>query len=660
MNKQLSRRAFLRTTIAGGTAMAAAAVHAAPAGIYKPGTYSAKAAGIGGDVVVTMTFDANKITDVVIDASHETPGIGQAAAPKLKEALLKMQTSEVDTISGASVTSSAVRKAAAKCIQQAKGEIPVEVITKKTENADAGKDDGDWLGKPPEINEKDIVATNTTDILVIGCGTGGMVAVATAAEAGAKVIGIDRFAVGTGVRTFIGALDSRYEKKAGAHIDKFDMIRMASEYSGGHIQPELIRLWCDESGATVDWYGDRLAERGVELWYQPEDKNEHCRFQLFPVGHRARFTGSNDGKGHELDGSKVLYDYAVRHGARFDYNMKMVKLEKKNGRVTGCIAENGDGKYVRYIANRGTIVCTGGYSKNFRMLKALQPWNTRIIGRSDSMPGSWGEGIRACLWAGAKMDETHSLMIFDRCALRRDQEPGPETTEAQAGGLFWMGSQPWLKVNADGKRFFNESGNYAGILHSDEYQKGHCHYTIFDSTWPSQAKQFKMHGCSRLFPFENGADPMIPCKVIEEQMLPQLVKDGYVQKADTIEELAEKLGLPKAQLKATVDRYNKMAEKGEDTDFGKEAFRLLPVAKPPFYGAKNTGLVLCTMDGIQINTHMNAIDIEGNPIPGLYVVGNDSGGFFSNDYPSLVTGMACGRTITFARHVARELAKGKA
>ena len=115
--------------------------------------------------------------------------------------------------------------------------------------------------------------------------------------------------------------------------------------------------------------------------------------------------------------------------------------------------------------------------------------------------------------------------------------------------------------------------------------------------------------------------------------------------------------LPAGELKATVDRYNELARSGEDTDFGKEPFRLTPVDTAPFYGAKNTGYVLCTMDGIQIDTNMNAIDTQGEPIPGLYVVGNDSGCYFANTYPNLSTGMACGRTVTFGRLVGKYLAK---
>lgn len=648
----LTRRTFLRASLASGAAMAAAGVHAAPSGLYKPGTYSAKAAGIG-NVVVTMTFDTNKITDVVLDVSHETPTIGQAAAKQLQQSLLKAQSAQIDAVSGASITSQAVQQAAAKCIAQARGEIPVEVITKDA----AAEDDGDWLGKAPEIAEKDIVQTVNTDILVVGCGTGGMFAVCAAAEEGAKVIGIDRFVTGTGIRDDLGARESRYQKKWGTKIDKFEYVRAMTMYAAGHVQQDLLKLWCDESGAAIDWYGDRLAERGVELWHESGDKVDPAYHHHFPTGHSPRWRTSNDGTGKPLNGNKVLYDYAVKHGARFDYNTRMVKLEKKNGRVTGCIALNKDGKYVRYNAAKGVVVATGGYALNYKMLAALQPWTLRVIGRNRSMPGAHGDGIRACLWVGAKMDETHSAMKFDRCALRPDQPNGPETAKSGDVGMFWMASQPWLKVNADGRRFINESGTYENILHSDEYQKGHCHYTLFDSNWTKYVKQFKMHGCSRLIPFENGADPNIPYQVFQKKYFPVLLEKGFLIKADTIEDLARLLKLPPAELAATVKRYNQMCKDGEDLDYGKEAFRMTPLDKPPFYGAKNTGDILCTMDGIQINTNMNAIDTEGNPIPGLYVIGNDSGSYFANTYPNLSTGMACGRTVTFGRHVGKYLAK---
>ncbi|GCB31082.1 FAD-binding protein [Mesosutterella multiformis] len=649
---QFSRRKFLRTSLVGGASITTAALaHAAPAsGIYKAGTYSSKAAGIGGDVIVTMTFDTNKITDVVIDASHETPGIGQKAAVELKKALLAGQSAQVDSVSGASITSGAVRKAAAKCIAQAKGEIPIEVVTKETAKEE---DSGDWLGKAPEIAEKDIAKTVTTDILVIGCGTGGMFAVASAAENGGKVIGIDRFSTGTGIRGDLGAIDSRYQKQAGTKIDKFDYIAMATRYAGGHVKQELIKLWADNSGETINWLGDRLKEHGIDLMNEAGDEGTFVRYKDFATGHSPQKVVGNDGKVM----NEILYKYAESKGARFDYSTTMVKLEKKNGRVTGCIARDGDGKYVRYIAKKGTVVATGGYARNYPMMQALQPWNLRVVSRTGAMPGATGSGIKACLWVGAKMDETHCAMKFDRAALKPDQKAGLDTVKAGTAKMFWMGSQPWLKVNSFGERFINESGTYENPLHADEYNKDHCHYSIFDSNWVPYTKQFKMHGCSRLWPFSNGAEPNHMYTEMRDKVLPSLVKDGFAFKADSIEELARKLGLPADQLKKTVDRYNKLAYKGVDEDFGKEKHRLTPVDKPPFYGVKNSGWLLCTLDGIVINKNLNACDENGDAIPGLYVIGNDSGSYFANEYPNLSTGMACGRTVTFGRVIGRNLAK---
>ena len=166
-----------------------------------------------------------------------------------------------------------------------------------------------------------------------------------------------------------------------------------------------------------------------------------------------------------------------------------------------------------------------------------------------------------------------------------------------------------------------------------------------------------MHGCSRIWPFANGAEPNHLWSEVQDKMLPGLIKNGYVQKADSIEELAKKLGLPAEQLKKTVKRYNELAYKGVDTDFGKEKHRLSPLDKPPFYGAKNSGWLLCTLDGIVVDKNLNACDENGDPIPGLYVIGNDSGSYFANEYPNLATGMACGRTVTFGRVIGRKLAK---
>lgn len=137
------------------------------------------------------------------------------------------------------------------------------------------------------------------------------------------------------------------------------------------------------------------------------------------------------------------------------------------------------------------------------------------------------------------MDETHSMAQFDRSALRPDQEPGIEAMKKSDMGTFWPGSQPWLKVNADGERFFNESGTYEGMLHADEYQKGHCHYSLFDSTWTDFVQHTRMAGCSRLHPHPNGARPIFAWQFIESTILPKLIADGFVQRQTRLKSLQQ-------------------------------------------------------------------------------------------------------------------------
>ncbi|MCD8353145.1 MAG: FAD-binding protein, partial [Clostridiales bacterium] len=127
-------------------------------------------------------------------------------------------------------------------------------------------------------------------------------------------------------------------------------------------------------------------------------------------------------------------------------------------------------------------------------------------------------------------------------------------------------------------------------------------------------------------------------------------------KADTLEELAEKLNIPAETFVATVEHYNEMCEAGEDTDYGKEAHRMTPVDTAPFYGVRTCAWHLTTLSGCLINTDMQVIQEDSTPIEGLYATGDCSGGFFGNTYPNLMTGLACGRTMTFARRAAQIVA----
>ena len=163
-------------------------------------------------------------------------------------------------------------------------------------------------------------------------------------------------------------------------------------------------------------------------------------------------------------------------------------------------------------------------------------------------------------------------------------------------------------------------------------------------------------GCCRLFPFDNGALSNRDFDSVWQQLTTQFVEEGYVIKADTIEELAKGLNIPAENLTAAVKRYNELCANGVDEDYGKEAYRLRPVAQAPFYGFFMGGSLLTTCDGLQINLKCQVYDTEHKVIDGLYCIGDCSGSFFSGNYPEYIVGVACGRSSVEGRHVAKLLA----
>lgn len=505
----------------------------------------------------------------------------------------------------------------------------------------------DWLGTEPTIADEDIVETVETDFLIVGSGTGGLFAACAAGEEGLSTIVLDK-AQGSVVRDDVGAIDSKLQKADDCVIDRNKFMADMMSYATGYIDPELYRVWMDNSADLVDWYESVLAEKGITLWHEDAKETHETLYRHYPTGHSPAWP--EDGS---MTATSFLTDYANETGyVEFRYNTPMVKLIVENEKVVGVIAEGEEG-YLRVTASKGVLMATGGYGSNTEMMKALQPETLELFSSNYGPSSCTGDGIRACLWAGAAMDTTHTSMLFDRDAVAPDGLGGYECDDRE---MFWMGTQPFLKVNLNGKRFCNESTPYDYILHADSGQPGRLHVTIWDSDYQTYAEQFDMHGCSRLFPFDNGAPPNMPIVVIEA-MNKDLIDRGYIQQADTLEELAEKLGLPVEAFVETVARNNENYDNQYDPDFFKEPFRLSPVRKAPFFGARNTGNLLCTMDGIKINTKAQALRPDGTVIEGLYVTGNDSGGFFFNTYPNLSTGLAAGRTATFARMVAKDLAK---
>ena len=523
-----------------------------------------------------------------------------------------------------------------------------------TKDEEAAAAVNDWLGAEPEIPEDKIVETIDTEVLVCGAGTSGLFAACSAAEEGAKVVCIEKAAIGGGVRDNLGSLNSRLQKEAGCEIDENEICNDLMRYADGYCNPRLYHIWAQNSGEAIDWYQDRLEEAGFQLFFEAANDAKPSIYKHWATGHipswpaDVEFAGLKD----VTNGKIVLGDYAKKVGVDFRFTTPLVKLVHENGKVTGAIAKGSDG-YIKINASKGTVVCTGGYARNEDMLKALQPQTLNKYSLSIAIDGTTGDGIKSCMWAGARMDEVHTAMVFDRVAVKPDEFGGAQTT----GSLFWMGSNPWLKVNLNGERFANESGPYDYILNAALTQPHHTVVDIWDSDYETYLEQFDIHGCARVYPFENGAPTNMTLETVKG-INEGLLAEGYIVKADTIEELAVKLGFSgeaKDAFLAEVEKYNGFYDAQEDPDFGKEAYRLSELRTAPFYGIWYGGSLLTTVDGLRINEDMQVLNAESQPIEGLYAAGDCSGSIFGNNYPEYIVGCACGRTITFARHAVRHM-----
>ena len=673
MNK-ISRKGFLKiaaaATMSGVTAGALAAckggaassgaASAAP-GSYIPGTYEGTAEGISSTVKVTMTFSDSAVTDVVVDTSGETASYGAAAADQLKQQLLSSANGEIDGVSGSTITSDAVMKAAKSCFAQAKGEATVTSVQLPT------GDETDWLGKEPDIDEAAITETIDTDIVIVGAGNGGMFAAAYAAANGLNFRVIEQNSAVQDTRHWYGAIDSSAAKDAGAPAtDKAKLLSEISRYASGKCDQRVVKTWINESAAMHDFMRSILEDKyGWECEFTagdeakwPDENGEHNTDYLFPVQeHNYMASESKSGTPRNV----LLQQYIEELGYTVDFKTSLAKLEKDaDGRITGIIAQSTeDGHFIRYNANDGVLLACGGFPGNPYMMEQLDPLGTSVTTACSYSPSDKGYGIRAAVWAGANLDKEAAPMLFDRGIVAPGVDGGYVESESAFGGKAFPGTirqynpgtQPFLKVNRNGERFANESCPYNDIVYAAAHQPGRVYAQICDANILEDAKRFHTIGCSAQT--RNGGEAYLQGKMDEA------IEAGALFKCDTIEELADKLGFTgeaKDTFLSTIDRYNELYDNQNDADFGKPAYRLSAIRQAPFYGCWLGASLLCTEQGIAINEKGQALDNDNKPMPGLYVTGDMSGSFFANNYPCLMAGVAMGRTLTFAMKAIKQMA----
>ena len=672
MNK-ISRKGFLKIAAAaamsGVTAGALAACNAAStstaassgaAGSYTPGTYTGTAEGISSTVKVTMTFSDSAVTDVVVDTSGETASFGAAAADELREQLLAAGSAEIDGVSGSTITSDAVKKAAKSCFAQAKGEAVVSSVQLPT------GDETDWLGKEPDIDEAAITETVDTDILIVGAGNGGMFAAAYAAANGLNFRVIEQNANVQDTRHWYGAIDTAAAKAAGEKpADRAKLLSEISRYASGKCDQRVVKTWINESAAMHDFMRSILEDKygwvcdftsGSEAAW-PAENAEHNTDYLFPVQEH-NYMASESASGTPRN--ELLLQYIQELGYDVDFKTSLAKLEKNSdGRITGVIAQSAeDDHFIRYNANQGVLLACGGYPGNPYMMEQLDPLGTSVTTACSYSPATKGYGIRAAVWAGANLDKEAAPMLFDRGIVAPGVDAGYVDSESVFGGKAFpgtvsqynTGTQPFLKVNRNGERFANESCPYNDIVYAAAHQPGRVYAQIHDANFAEDIERFHTIGCSAM----SRNMPQMVTSSMEKH-----IEAGLMFKCDTLDELADKMGFTgaaKDTFLATVERYNELYDKQNDEDFGKPAYRLSAIRTAPFYGCWLGASLLTTEQGIAINEKGQALDNDNKPMPGLYITGDMSGSFFANNYPCLMAGVAMGRTLTFAMKAVKQMA----
>ena len=668
--KKISRKGFLKVAAAaamsGVTASALAACNAgsssstaASAGeaIYTPGTYTGTATGIG-EVKVTMTFSETAITDVVIDASNETESIGGVAAPTLKDALMAAQSTEIDNISGATITTNAVKKAAASCIEQAMG-----VHTAGGDTA-ASSSDEDWLGTEPEIDESKVAKTVDVDVAVVGCGIAGVAACRSVAEDGGLVAAFEK-ADGLQCRSgeyavINGKVQAKWGRDTWTREQIDDIIDSHMVESTYRCKRSIMSKWAHNIGDAFDWWveanpdlyyaettrsaiPDESADNFIIPIFYPLPEHYDWKQERFPC-----YPTSVEFKPDQHVTVEANMQKAIDTGnVQTFYGCFVEKLIMENGRCVGLYARDAaTGEYIKCNASKGVILSTGDYSQNTKMLKHFCPEvienNIQCLFTNVDVEGNFtnqGDGIQLGMWAGAQVQQSHAPMIHHMGG------------GADLAGVGVMGNAGFLNLDLNGKRFMNEDLPGQQLENQIELQKNRESWQIFDSNWPEQLPYMPAaHGGACYYEDYASEDEGPKNNTTYRNykspyQLEAAVADGRAVKADTLEELVAKIYPDDTAAQQTaldsIQRYNELAKVGYDEDFHKPASRMWAVENGPFYADKfTTALLLVCIGGLESDKDCHTFDADRNVIPGLYVAGNIQGNRFATEYPIGLKGVS--------------------
>lgn len=451
------------------------------------------------------------------------------------------------------------------------------------------------------------------DVVIIGYGGAGAAAAIAAGEAGASVIILEKREVPGGSTAICGgivyAANTSVQKAAGIADSADKMYQHWLNAGKGFNNPELVRLAADHSAENIE----QLIKLGG-TFAEPTVTGAEVNVGSEPI---ARAHTISFG---ELSGGSALFAVldkgAKAAGAEILMETPAKQLVVDNGVVVGVKAES-EGEELFVKAKKAVILASGGFTQNPEMLKAFtrDGYYSQPLGT----PGLEGDGHRMAFALGADVVNISEILGIPGLTL-----PGA----VSATYAFWtfIPTVPAVLVNVKGQRFCDEFSFYDWKNTALLAQPEHYGFSVFDDA----ARQ--------------AAPGMIVLGFSED--LAAEVASGLVMKADTLAELADKMGVPAATFEAAIAKWNEDVAAGTDTLFGRVG-GLGPIATGPFYAFKTYSTSFDNSGGLKINANAQVVDVWGNPIPRLYAAGQVSGGLIGEHYSG--SGSAINCLLTFGR-----------